>query len=382
MRVCRITKQLCSDQDPGGGLHAYYLTKEMCEPTLIITRQDQGKKAPLPSYAAVKAISYQDVVFTWNLGSEFFQHGANGIRQKIAMLRKMILKLREIEFFLKSIPSLIRFKPEIVHVDGLICLLGGAFAKIVIGSRLVITLHGITEAALVKKLRLLRHLLKVCDNIICVSNAIKNTLPNFAAEKLEVIPSGVDLQLFRNLNLPRKRQLVAVGAFKWQKGYSHLIEAMTALSKLDDYRLLIIGDGPQKGQIERQIAELKLNDRVHLLGLLSQAEIVRHLNESKLFIMSSLAEGLPKVLLEAIACGTPAVVTTACNAEGIIERVGTAVEPGDGLALARAIEEILGNEEHWKKLSANCLEIAREYGWTTVAARTLEVYRRLQKAAS
>mgnify|MGYP002084415256 FL=1 len=337
-----------------------------------------GERHPLPHYAVIKEISYQDVAFTYDLGNKFFYRGASGSRNKIEILLRLILKLREIGFFIKSIPSLVKFKPDVIHVHGLVCILGGIFGKSVLGSRFVITLHGITEATLVQKFPVLRYLLTYSDKVICVSSAIQNSLLKFiAATKLAVIPGGVDLELFRNLNLPRKNQLVAVGYLKWQKGYSYLLEAIAALTKFSHYRLVIIGDGPERRQIEEQIERLHLTDRVDVLGLLSQQEIVEHLNESKLFIMSSLAEGLPKVLLEAMACGTPSVLTTACNAEGIIEGVGTAVEPGNSLALANAIEELLSDEERWNRLSKNCLEVAQGYGWETMAAKTLELYKRL-----
>jgi len=70
-------------------------------------------------------------------------------------------------------------------------------------------------------------------------------------------------------------------------------------------------------------------------------------------------------------------VTTACNAEGIIERVGAAVEPANSLALAKAIDELLNDQERWNRLSKDCPEVAREYGWDTIAARMLHLYRGL-----
>jgi glycosyltransferase involved in cell wall biosynthesis len=376
--MCRVTKNLPSSQDPGAGFHAYLLTKEIPAPTLIIIKRASKNRYPLPAHAVIREISYSDVPFTPVLGNGILQNGGVGFKKKIQIFLRLILKSKEILFFFKSVPHIVRFKPTIVHVDGLLCLLSGIFAKSVLRSRFVITLHNVTEAALVRKLRFLRYLLKYPDKIVCVSNAVKNILSNvIGPEKLEVIPCGVDLQIFKNQNLCRKNQLVAIGIFKWQKGYPYLIEAMDALSKSHQHQLLIIGDGPERPQIERQIEKLRLTDRVRLLGILPQEQIVKHLNESKLFIMSSLTEGLPRVLLEAIACGTPSVVTTACNAEGIIEKVGIAVEPANSRALAKAVETLLSDEERWNRLSKRCLQVAQEYGWNIIASRTLDLYKRL-----
>lgn len=379
MKMCRVTINLPNRQDPGGGFHAYVLTKEIQEPTLIITRKQEALY-PLPSYAVIKQIAYQNVPFTWSLGDGLLQPGAMGFKQRVQIVLKIVRKLKEIIFFItKAVPHLIRFKPDIVHVDGLVCAASGIFAKSVLGSRFVITVHSVTEAALVQRFSLLKHLLSYADKLVCVSDAIKNSLTesSVAAAKLEVIPCGVDLKLFEDLRLARKDQLVAVGYLKWQKGYHYLLEAMAALKDFRHYRLLMIGDGPDRSEIEREIESLKLTDRVHLLGMLPQQDIVKHLNESKLFIMSSLVEGMPKVLLEAIACGTPCVVTTACNAEGIIERVGIAVEPANHRALAEAIEKLLADQRRWNELSKNCFQVAQEYGWDRVVDQVLDLYKRL-----
>jgi glycosyltransferase involved in cell wall biosynthesis len=162
-----------------------------------------------------------------------------------------------------------------------------------------------------------------------------------------------------------------------------MIQAMAdVFLKFKSYRLLIIGDGPARAKVEKTIAECQLADRVHLLGILPQKEIAKHLNQSKLFVMSSLLEGFPKALLEAIACGTPAVVTKACNAEDIIEKVGIAVDESDSKALVKAVEEIIGDEERWKRLSRNCLKVAQEYRWEVISGKVLDIYKRLDLKGS
>jgi glycosyltransferase involved in cell wall biosynthesis len=379
MKICRITKYLPGINSRPGVQHAYFLTQYIQEPTLIIAKKNAYKSYPLPSYAAIKEISYSDSAFTSNLEAGFLQNGRYNWKQRIRYAARFLIKIREIVFFLKSIPVLVKFKPDIVHSHGLITLLPGVFAKAFLGSRQVITLHNVTEVILARQLRFVRHLLNYPDKIICVSNVIRQQLSEMLPpEKLEVIPTALDPEIFRNLQVPRKNQMIAVGYFKWQKGYRHMIEAMTSVfAKFDDYRLLIAGDGPELEEIRKMIERLNLTEKVRLLGAVSQEEIAKHLNESKLFVMSSLVEGLPKALLEAIACGTPAVLTTACNAEEIIDQVGIAVKPGDSRALAAAIEELLEDYERWNQLSENCLAVAQDYRWETISSKTLDLYRKL-----
>jgi glycosyltransferase involved in cell wall biosynthesis len=93
--------------------------------------------------------------------------------------------------------------------------------------------------------------------------------------------------------------------------------------------------------------------------------------------MASLHEGLPKALLEAIACGTPAVITDGCNAEDIIEQTGLMVPAEDSQALAGAIVALLEETVRWEKCSQNGPAVARRYDWRAVAARDYNTYREL-----
>jgi glycosyltransferase involved in cell wall biosynthesis len=375
-----VTKYLPGNPRHPGVQHAYFLTQYIRELTLIITKKDLSRRGfPLPSHAVLNEISYNDYALTSASEGKTFLQNTKRFGQTFRFLVRLLLKSREIAFFTKSIPVLMRFRPQIVHAHGLNTLAHGLFAKLFLRSRFVITIHNVTETFLVQKLPPLKYVLKCPDKIICVSDAIKqNLVSSVPSDKLEVIPTGFDPQLFKNLHLKRKHQMIAVGYLKWQKDYSNMIEAMIPVfSKFNDYSLLIIGDGPERAKIEKKITGFNLTGRVHLLGILPQDEIAKHLNESKLFIMSSLSEGLPKALLEATACGTPAVVTTACNAEGIINEVGIAVKPGDSQALAKAIEILLANNELWRRLSNNCIELAQNYRWDTISAKILNVYKRL-----
>jgi len=364
-----------------GVQHAYFLTQNIHEPTLIIAKRDLSRKGyPLPDHATLKEISYNDFALTGaSSGKTVLNNEGKELNQKFRFVMRLLIKLREVLFLVKAVPVLIKFRPRVLHSHGLATLSHGLFAKLFLRSRFVITIHSNAETLLVRRLSLLRCALKYCDKIVCVSEAVRRNLSDlFPRDKLEVIPTGFDPRIFENLQLERKNQIVAVGYLKWQKDYPCMIKAAAQLfSKFGDYRLVIIGDGPERATIEKEIADLGMDSQIHLLGNLSQQEIVKHLNESKLFVMSSLSEGLPKALLEACACGTPAVVTTACNAEGIIEEVGIAVTPGESQALAEAVETILTDDHQWSRLSENSLRVAERYRWDSISNEMLGLYQRL-----
>jgi glycosyltransferase involved in cell wall biosynthesis len=378
LRICRVTRSLPYDEDPAAGLHPYVFTQRMPVPTLVITKQLPAEKhrMPMPDHASVVAIPYQDVGFSSRLESELFREGPPTLAERFRIGRQLLRKSQELRFVLKAIPPVVRFRPDIVHLHGVLTLALGVFARLVLGARVVITLHNVTEAIMIRRLPFLRWMLRAPERILCVSPAIMEELrPLFPAGKLAFTPAGVDLRSFEDEGRPRKKQILAVGHFKWQKGYPHMLEAMTRVAReFPDHRLVIVGDGIERPGIERQIQALGLGDRVTLLGIVSRLEVARLLNESELFVMSSLVEGLPKALLEALACGTPAVVTTACNAEGIIERTGLVVPPRDSAALAAAIGRMLGDEALRARCAAACRAVVQDYSWETIAQRVWEIY--------
>ncbi|MFQ5904690.1 MAG: glycosyltransferase family 4 protein, partial [Candidatus Binatia bacterium] len=197
-------------------------------------------------------------------------------------------------------------------------------------------------------------------------------------ERIRLSSTGVDLETFINWNITRKNKIITIGSFKWKKGYRYLLEAASLVFKrYPACRLVIVGDGEERQGIVNTIECLGLNKHVVLSGILPREEIVRVLNESKIFVMASVHEGLPKALLEALACGTPAVVTKECNAEGLIETTGLSVPPANSQALAKAIIMLLEDMELWEKCSRNGPEVAKYYDWQAVAARDYAVYREL-----
>ena len=109
----------------------------------------------------------------------------------------------------------------------------------------------------------------------------------------------------------------------------------------------------------------------------AQDEIVTLLNESKLLVMASLTEGLPKAMLEALACGTPVVVTDGCNATEIVKGAGIEVPSADSRALARAVNQLLGDEELWQQYAHNARSRVLGYTWESIAADNYREYQRL-----
>ena len=275
---------------------------------------------------------------------------------------------------------MIYFRPHIVHAHTPLPLPLAVIAK-VLRVKVVITIHG-TDFLTLRRSRLLQLVFRVfSDKIFYVSTAMREPLfTMFPETKLAYTPSGVDLKLFRHRGLYRKRQLISVGSLKWQKGYQDLLKAFQeASTKLPDYSLVIVGDGQDRHDLMNLTRELGIEDRVVFTGQQSQQEIVRLLNESALFVMSSVSEGFPKVILEALACGLPVVVTDVGNSGDVVRDngVGIVVPPNQPSSLAQAVVTMLTDKRRYRECAKRCELTADKYDWAEVARIVAEEYDRL-----
>ena len=272
-----------------------------------------------------------------------------------------------------------RFKPNIIHVHTPLPLLHGIFGKMFLGSKLVLTFHGTGFVRFESSEFLQQVVRRWVDVVFYVSKAMEGSLKELLPSKpLIYTPNGVELQQFQNKMRRRKNQLVAVGSLRWQKGYEYMINAVNEVFREHkDYVLLIIGTGVLEDQVKRQVESLDIENRVKFLGMQPRGKIVDFLNESNIFIMSSVTEGFPKALLEAIACGTPVVVTDVGSCKEMAQNVGLVVGPGDAKALADAINRLINDSALWERFSTQGPKIAKEYDWKSVAQKVHGEYDKL-----
>lgn len=144
------------------------------------------------------------------------------------------------------------------------------------------------------------------------------------------------------------RNFIAVGRLSAEKGYSGLVEALCQVrERSPDFSLRVIGDGPLRPEIEAQLAEAQLNKHVTLLGGLPEDQTQAEIAKADAFVLPSLMEGLPVVLLEAMAWGKPVIAPMVAGIPELIEPGvnGLLFRPGDWSHLAQAIERLLNDEQ-------------------------------------
>ncbi|WP_423823596.1 glycosyltransferase family 4 protein [Salinisphaera sp. SPP-AMP-43] len=211
---------------------------------------------------------------------------------------------------------------------------------------------------------------------------------NVADARLRVIHCGIDCQRFQRAESPeaqtaadRPLQLVAVGRLTDVKAHRYMVEACAKLRDRGvDFVLNIIGEGDQRTALESQIDTAGLADRVHLLGAQPSSVVRRELFDADIFVMSSLSEGIPVSLMEAMAMERPVVTT---GVKGIPELVsheenGLLVPVENAEAIADAIQQLADDDERRRQFgAAGRTKVLREFNAETEYERLLSLWREI-----
>src|SRR5437773_2620081 len=178
-----------------------------------------------------------------------------------------------------------------------------------------------------------------------------------SAAKIYRVYNGIDLELFPNRltsapnTVPR---IISVGRLVAFKGFDYLIDACAELARRGlDFTCEIIGDGPVRDDLQTKIDMLNLSPRVNLLGALSHRAVLEKLQSTDIFALASVMDRqgasdiFPTVIIEAMAAARPVVSTRLAGIpESIVHgETGLLVPPGDTMALAQALEQLIQNPE-------------------------------------
>jgi glycosyltransferase involved in cell wall biosynthesis len=283
-------------------------------------------------------------------------------------------------------------RPDVIHAhwfvpQGIVAVLVGRILKIPV----VITAHGADVYGLRGRLldALRRALASRCEAITVVSRDMATKLPDVTSRRGEpprVMPMGVDSERFSARPEPGEdsdHTVLFVGRLAKKKGVEYLIRAFPdVLARHPDARLVVVGDGPCRGELETLSSQLGLADRVRFAGAQPPAELPRFYGGSRVFLapsvvaMSGDTDGLPVVLPEAMAAGCPAVGTSVGGIPDIVVsgRTGLVVEPRSPEALAAAINQLLDSPAEAERMGSLAQRwVRRKFDWRQVAKRYADV---------
>jgi glycosyltransferase involved in cell wall biosynthesis len=230
------------------------------------------------------------------------------------------------------------------------------------------------------------------DRITTVSDRVRGELgEHYGVEDATVVRNGVDADQFRPAGDDELRSdgdgdrdgdrngdpggddpgyVLYVGRLDYPKGLPDLVDAAQRVLERHGVEFVITGKGPQRESLERRVEEAGIEDRVRFTGYVPRERQIRLYQNATAFVLPSHYEGLPTVLLEAMACGTPAVATTVGGCPEVIEDGvdGLLVQPGDPPALSDAIATLVADPELRARMGTTARQtILERYTWDTIA---------------
>jgi colanic acid/amylovoran biosynthesis glycosyltransferase len=246
-----------------------------------------------------------------------------------------------------------------------------------------ITIHGPEEFDAPRQLAL-REKVRHALFIVAISQFTRSQLCRWAESadwcKIHVIHCGLDEMFLSAVPTPiqERPRLVNVGRLAEQKGQLLLIKAAALLHAQDlDFELVIVGDGPLRGELERFIDQQGMRGRVWITGLLDNQGVRHELAAARALVMSSFAEGLPVVIMEALALGRPVIGTHIAGIPELVEpgRHGWLVPAGavEPLAAAMAAALTADTVDLEAMGQAGAVRVAERHNVNTTARKLAEL---------
>jgi glycosyltransferase involved in cell wall biosynthesis len=189
--------------------------------------------------------------------------------------------------------------------------------------------------------------------ILPVSQNLKEAIESYGIRnRFRVVPNVVNTEIFYpslNKNKSDKKKILLVAVLSPIKGIPYLLQALAQLKeKRQDFVLDIVGDGPNRQEYEEMTEKLELDKMVKFHGLKTKVEVAGFMRQCDFFVLPSLWENLPCVLIEAMASGIPVIATDVGGVKEMInENVGILIPPKNTKALEEAINDMLSDRANY-----------------------------------
>ncbi|MBP1746219.1 MAG: glycosyl transferase [Deltaproteobacteria bacterium] len=294
---------------------------------------------------------------------------------------RLLDKIKQYAEFMKTV---YKEKPHVIISFLTHCNIMSIHAKLLFKKRVIIgehnTLTKITNTQDGRKMlwfstkHLVQMFYRFADNIIAVSEGVKTDLVeefNIPPHNIEVIYNPIELNRIIELsNDPVEHAffregipvILSAGRLVPQKGFDILLKAFRNVIREMDARLIILGEGPERESLSRLVDNLAITEKVSFLGF--QDNPYKFISKADVFVLPSRYEGLPMVILEAMACGAPIVSTDCKSGPGEIlqnGRHGVLIPPEDVNALSTAILKLLRDKTLREGFSVSAKERVKEF---------------------
>jgi glycosyltransferase involved in cell wall biosynthesis len=225
------------------------------------------------------------------------------------------------------------------------------------------------------------------DAAIVLTRNMEIKIQKYTNKPLIIIPNGIDLRIYESvsklniyneLNIPSDEKIIVfLGRLHPVKGLDYLIESFYLITnRYQNVSLLIIGKGSELSAIRNLANKYNLNSKIFFNSKVSNKEIPNYLSACNIFVLPSLSEGFPTVVLEAMASGLPIVATNVGGLPDIIQenKNGFLVEPKNPEKMAERILFLLNNPYECKKIGVYNKEYVKNYQWNDVIDKLEFIY--------
>lgn len=324
-------------------------------------------------------------------GFSIYEYKAEDI--KTSSLKRLSLVPKALKYLFSVVRVVRDINPDIVHTNGVSDANAALLIKIISRIPYTITVHndpknkntnlmGIKFTSKISR-KYWRYLpqIRYSNKVISLTSVAKEAVSEIYGRESVIIPNGVNSNIFHPNFCARSNSditlnLISVGLLNNAKDFNSLIKSMVPIIQVIPHaHLTIIGGGPLYNEFITLIETLGLKDYVTLSGYLPHHLIVEYLQKSHIYILSSVTEGFPLVLLEAMACGLPIVSTPVSSAPEIVNEWNNGYivpfkSPSD---IASAVIKIVQNNEI-DFLSRRSLLASKEFNWPSISEKYLEVF--------
>lgn len=209
-------------------------------------------------------------------------------------------------------------------------------------------------------------------------------------ENVKIMPNWINLNRFKvqssklkefktsNLE-PRTYNILFIHWLSKRKGADMLVPIVKHLINLEhltfNFKLIVVGDGPYKGQLIKEIKENNLENHIEIIGAVPNEKIIDYYSQADIFIMPSMEEGFPRVLLEAMAMGVPYVASDVGAVREISCEIAQRflIKSGDVELFAHKIESLLSETDTYKTFQKEELEKVKEYSMDNVINKFVDI---------
>jgi glycosyltransferase involved in cell wall biosynthesis len=333
---------------------AKHLTKRGHE-IHIITSYDEG----MPKFGNVQG---------------FYVHKINSSRARVigvlSFWLKIFLKIREI-------------KPDILHAQDLSMSLPAYLSRKILKIPYVVWGRG-TDVYHPRNFErfTMKPILRNAHAILALTEDMREKLKCIYDTRIYVIPNGIDLEEYKDVMIiPNRKkgtkEILFVGRLHPIKGVQYLLRAMKQVQeKIPDARLILVGDGEERERLVSLSIQLGIQKYVQFIGITPHNVVKTFMQQADVFVLPSLSEGFPNVILEAMACGLPIIASRVGGIPDIItnDTNGYLVEVKDTNDMANKILLLLSDDALRKKLSDTNRHQIEKYSWENVISELEKIY--------